>query len=205
MTKMTIPAWYNEPKLKAAVMARLERHREMDSFRQAFYFDVEEQKGCHIGCLLNKGYQKFGELSYHAYASKLFGLPLNIIYMFEYFFESLPTEVLSEWVLGSTGAIEPGADLEKLPEILRNVLKDDSTFRKHANIIYTNIIKYERYPQFRWADSISGFNVILLFPLMIKALSLCPPVEENGEIPEDVKTELCSAQIWCPQEELIAV
>jgi len=84
-------AWHNEPKLKAAAMARLREHRRMDAIVKGVYWN--NGRGCQLGCLTHSSGNP------HEDAQRLFGLPLRVGYWLESVFEGLPEHECEDWVL----------------------------------------------------------------------------------------------------------
>lgn len=102
---MSASAWYGEPKLKAAVMDRLREDRRLDRITQGVYWDGEENRGCHLGCLT-----RMPERTHEA-AERLFAIPQRIGWSLEAVFEGLPADRCDWWVIAATEAIPVGADL----------------------------------------------------------------------------------------------
>ena len=98
-------AFFNEPKLKQAVMDRLREDRRLDRLAQGVYF--EDGKGCHLGCLT-----RCNENSHEA-VERMFNIPVRIAYWLEAVFENLPEDQCEWWVIEGTNAIPVGADLSK--------------------------------------------------------------------------------------------
>lgn len=98
-------AFFNEPKLKQAVMSRLREDRRLDRLAQGVYF--KDGKGCHLGCLTRCNQNS------HQATERLFNIPLRIAYWLEVVFEGLPREKCEWWVIEGTSAIPVGADLSK--------------------------------------------------------------------------------------------
>jgi len=74
--------FFNDPQLKAALLARLEGHRLADEIVQREYWDYS--KGCFIGCAIHgDDVLKF---------EREFGLSVYVARLGEYFFEALPLE-----------------------------------------------------------------------------------------------------------------
>lgn len=111
-------AFFGEPKLKEAVMTRLEQHRRLDQFVQGIYF--EAGRGCHLGCLThsNDSSQKATE--------RLFGIPERVAYWLEAVFEGLPSARCAWWAIEGTRAIPVGADLSLAHHRLAEWLLGDS-------------------------------------------------------------------------------
>ena len=74
--------FFNDPQLKAALLARLEGHRLADEIVQREYWDYS--KGCFIGCAIHgDDVLKF---------EHEFGLSIYVARLGEYFFEALPLD-----------------------------------------------------------------------------------------------------------------
>jgi len=74
--------FFNDPQLKAALLARLEGHRLADEIEQRQYW--EDSKGCFIGCAIHgNNALKF---------EHEFGLSIYVARLGEYFFEALPLD-----------------------------------------------------------------------------------------------------------------
>lgn len=96
-------AWYGEPELKEAAMARLREHRRLDQLRQGIYW--KNGRGCHLGCLSHQSNET------HFVVERMFAIPVRIGYWLEAVFEGLPPEECADWVVESTESIPVGADL----------------------------------------------------------------------------------------------
>ncbi len=74
--------FFNDPQLKAALLARLEGHRLADEIDQRHYW--KDSKGCFIGCAIHgNNALKF---------ENEFGLSRYVARLGEYFFEALPLD-----------------------------------------------------------------------------------------------------------------
>lgn len=98
-------AFFNEPKLKQAVMSRLREDRRLDRLAQGVYF--KDGKGCHLGCLTRCNKNS------HQATERMFNIPIRIAYWLEVVFEGLPKDKCEWWVIEGTNAIPVGADLSK--------------------------------------------------------------------------------------------
>lgn len=128
---MKVYAWFGEPALKRAAIARLRAHRKLDELFQGQWwgdgsvFD-EPRGGCMIGCLTHHGAQCPFEAT-----EKMFGIPRAAAQALERTFEmSVDVDGAAEWAISSAEAIPVGADLfgvvsrvyggEELIELLRS-------------------------------------------------------------------------------------
>jgi len=119
-------AFFNEPKLKEAVIRRLEHHRTMDDFVQGIYF--EEGRGCHLGCLTHSNNDS------HVITKKLFNIPVNVAYLLESIFEGIPSDNCSWWAIESIKSIPVGADFSLFKARFCIWLLRDSTLLKITKI-----------------------------------------------------------------------
>jgi len=92
--------FFNDPQLKAALLARLEGHRLADEIVQREYWDYS--KGCLIGCAIHgDDVLKF---------EREFGLSVYVARLGEYFFEALPLEKAKTLPVEIIEAIPVGVD-----------------------------------------------------------------------------------------------
>ena len=102
-----ITTFFNEPKLKEAVIRQLREHKRLDQITQQIYW--EDGRGCHLGCLTHIN-SSCGDP--HKATERLFGIPLRVTYWLEAVFEGLSIGQAKKWVIESTEAIPCGGDLK---------------------------------------------------------------------------------------------
>lgn len=86
---MTVVAWHNEPKLKAAAIERMKEHRRLDQLTAATYWIPEESSGCQLGCLVHDSHvSATGVLIYDA-IERLFGIDAKTASALERYFNHL--------------------------------------------------------------------------------------------------------------------
>ena len=92
--------FFNDPQLKAALLARLEGHRLADEIIQREYW--QGSKGCFIGCAIHgNNALKF---------EHEFGLSIYVARLGEYFFEALPLDKAKTLPVEIIEAIPVGVD-----------------------------------------------------------------------------------------------
>lgn len=100
-------AYHNDPELKRVTLAKIQAHREADRIIQGTYWGKLEGafRGCAVGCLLEdpKG-------GHYRYESE-FGIPVQLAWLEDGIFESLPVEDSRVWPERFMDAITVGADL----------------------------------------------------------------------------------------------
>jgi hypothetical protein len=96
-----ITAYHNDPAVKAAILAQLERHRLADEIIKGHYW--ENGKGCAVGCTIHSGR--------HAEYEPRFGIPQMLARLEDFIFEGLANGEAKTWPERFMGAIRPGADL----------------------------------------------------------------------------------------------
>ena len=91
-----ILAWHNDPKKKAARLARVTAHEQADQIIQDYGYWED-------GCSYHSGD--------HSLAETEDGIPIGIAYLVDRLFERLPVESARTWPRRFFEAIEPGMDL----------------------------------------------------------------------------------------------
>jgi hypothetical protein len=109
-------AYHNDPAIKAAIIAELERHRAEDRLVKGQYW--ENGKGCAVGCAIHCGD--------HARYEGIFGIPRILARLEDCLFEGLPNALAMEWPARFMGAIHVGAELSMVwPRFALWLLKDE--------------------------------------------------------------------------------
>jgi uncharacterized protein YdbL (DUF1318 family) len=100
-------AYHNDPALKERVMAKIAAHREADRIAKGAYVRRSngKKKHCAVGCLLEDS--NGGHMRYESE----FGIPVQLAWLEDGIFESLPDEHAISWPERFMGAISVGADL----------------------------------------------------------------------------------------------
>jgi hypothetical protein len=103
-------AYHNDPALKERVMAKIAAHREAHRIAKGAYVDRSsgKKKHCAVGCLLED--PSGGHMRYESE----FGIPVQLAWLKEDMFESLPDEHAIAWSERFMGAIEVGVELSNV-------------------------------------------------------------------------------------------
>tara|TARA_R110000782_G_scaffold251407_1_gene338969 strand:+ start:69 stop:836 length:768 start_codon:yes stop_codon:yes gene_type:complete len=119
---------------KDELIANLEAHHKLDSFRQGLYF--EEGKGCAVGCSLFD----FGEaVDDHSAYERLFGIPEALAEIEDGIFEGLGVEDSKLWPIEFTKAVPINTDLSMVvPKFIIWMLGD---IKKHASVKNRRVIQ----------------------------------------------------------------
>jgi hypothetical protein len=117
------------PELRAKLIKLSDAHAEADEFQQSFGY---EWKGgaCSIGCtiydavlagILPEGTKP----NNHAAVAKLYGLPLQVVHLFDAIFENLPNAAAVRWTSRWQRALRDGADYSLVwPRLALWLLRD---------------------------------------------------------------------------------
>jgi hypothetical protein len=111
MTTATKPlvAYHGSEKLKTRIMAQVQAHREADEITHGAYYEYTGKlKVCAVGCVLHDRYGG------HPQYESEFGVPVQLAYLEDGLFESMPLGDAKEWPARFMGAIRVGADLSKV-------------------------------------------------------------------------------------------
>ena len=105
----TLLAYHNDPKVKRKYLARVQAHQRADQLVQGYGYwkaDVHgEMRGGAVGCTLHS--------DHHSQYPIELGIPEELAYLEDHFFESLPAEVAKKWPARFLSSIKPGADLSR--------------------------------------------------------------------------------------------
>jgi hypothetical protein len=108
----TLIAYHGDTKLKKKIMAQIRAHRKADEIVQGAYYNPNRKNGtvrvCAVGCVLHD--PNGGHVAYETE----FGIPVQLAYLEDSIFESLPLDVAKEWPARFMGAIRPGANLSRV-------------------------------------------------------------------------------------------
>ena len=128
--------YLNSPELKAAFLAEIAKHEEMDAFIKGTYGEVvgPNFRGCAIGCSLHSlniingaaDMELTARTGDHARYEKELGLPIWLAYLEDHLFETLPIEEAKTWPRRFAEAIPVGVVVHDivLAKILRWTLAD---------------------------------------------------------------------------------
>jgi len=102
------PAYHGEVSQKRATLKQLREHRRLDQIVQGTYWIGNgDGRGCCVGCLTHD------PSGGHSLFPDRWGIPVNIAYLMDDLFESLPEEEAKDWPMRIMGAIPIGADLSR--------------------------------------------------------------------------------------------
>ena len=147
-------AFHGDTKLKAALLAEVAEHRLHDQIIKGTYGEGSNGnwKGCAVGCSLHSLNRKLGtkyKTSDHAAFEPAAGVPVQIAYLQDYIFESLPSPKHIDWPERFWAVIQPGADLTLVtPRFVRWLLEDTLPIvkRTETKAVYERIIAlYDRW------------------------------------------------------------
>src|SRR5438309_9192702 len=95
---------------KRATLKQLRQHRKLDQIVRGYgYWSSNgKPKGCAVGCLTHD------PAGGHALFPARWGVPVQLAYLIDHLFESLPLEDAPDWPLRIMGAIPVGADLSRI-------------------------------------------------------------------------------------------
>lgn len=116
-------AFKNDPKIKAKYVKRVRDHYKADEIVQGVYW--KNGKGCAVGCTI--------EGSDHNHYKTELGIPSELAYLEDRFFEELNNGDAKEFPLRFLKAIKPGADLS-LVTTKRSLTTYNIKERNNANI-----------------------------------------------------------------------
>jgi hypothetical protein len=103
--KLGTLAYLNDPRIRAKYLRRVRAHGKADAILQNHGY-WKDGKGCAVGCTLHSG-------NHYEYETKL-GIPVELAYLEDHFFEQLPVKVAREWPNRFLSAIKVGADLSRV-------------------------------------------------------------------------------------------
>jgi hypothetical protein len=102
------PAYHGSEEEKRATLVQLRHHRELDQIVQGTYWEGNgDGRGCAVGCLTHDpdgGHKEFPER---------WGIPVQIAWIIDTIFESLPVDEAKDWPATIMSAIPVGADLSR--------------------------------------------------------------------------------------------
>lgn len=101
MTKLL--AFHGDKKIKAKYQRRLTQHHKMDQIIQGTGYNKELNRGCAVGCTLNK-------YDHKAYETEL-GVPQSLARLEDRIFENLQEEEAPDFAVNFLKSIPVGADL----------------------------------------------------------------------------------------------
>ena len=114
---MTMLAWNSDPKLKAAILRSIARHRRADTLRAGAYHNATTGAVCAVGCNVDavRRYIKRDDLAWddHAGLSRAIGMPIILLQLQDRLFERMINGDRLGWPGRFARAIEPGADLSR--------------------------------------------------------------------------------------------
>ena len=104
--KPTFKAFHGDPAVKQKYIDRMKAHMAAEQLVQGTGFDTASQKGCAVGCTLDK-------YSHFAYEEEL-GIPFMIAILEDNIFEALSAEQSKSFPLEFLEAVPVGVDLSKV-------------------------------------------------------------------------------------------
>ena len=98
-------AYHSDTNIKRKYLARVRAHAKADELLQGYGY-WKNGKGCAVGCTIH------GD-SHEVYEIEL-GIPAEIAYLEDHFFERLEQQTARVWPARFLAAIKPGADLSRI-------------------------------------------------------------------------------------------
>ena len=102
-------SFHGNHELKEKLLRDIIEHRRLDRFRQGQFYD-DSGRGCHLGCCV-KSHDISLNGDWHQIFSNIYGIPLSIAYLEEFFFENLPIDKAKLWSETIIEATPVGVDL----------------------------------------------------------------------------------------------
>lgn len=128
---MKLQAYNNDPKFRAVFIAEMQAHQDADMLVRGSYGEGEgcAFRGCAVGCAIHSLMKIQGKKSLdfgnHELFPKFLGVPVEIAYLIDGLFESLPADIALKFPLRVVSAIHSGADLSMIiPQFLYWLLAD---------------------------------------------------------------------------------
>src|SRR5437899_1195851 len=121
-----LTAWHNDPNLKTRIMIALHEDQNRDRYIRGNYASLMDGqwRGCHIGCLVMASTRATNhdatgqlvddiehEMSWHAKAEELYGIPRALAYLWDRVYEGIPGNEAPAFAVASVDAVPVGADL----------------------------------------------------------------------------------------------
>lgn len=127
----TLRAFHNNPAIKEKYLQRVRRHRMLDELIQGTGWDAASNKGCAVGCTLDK-------YDHDAYETEL-GIPAQVAYLEDTIFEGLTLAAAMQWPEQFLDAVPVGADLSKIiPQIVIWQFEDPKYGLRHTMEVQEN-------------------------------------------------------------------
>ena len=108
MTAEVMLAYHGDKKVKAHYLGRVRAHQKADEIVQGYGY-WKAGKGCAVGCTLHSGA--------HAQYPIEMGIPVELAYLEDHFFENLPTDAAKKWPARFLSSIKVGADLSRVYDL----------------------------------------------------------------------------------------
>jgi hypothetical protein len=101
-------AFHGDIKVKRHYLGRVRAHQRADELVQGFGY-WQDGRGCAVGCTLHSGY--------HSQYPIELGIPIELAYLEDQFFECLPLETAKKWPARFLSSITPGANLSRVYDL----------------------------------------------------------------------------------------
>lgn len=139
---MTMLAFHGRQRVKDALLAKLAEHREHDEFVQGFYkmeyrskAGESRFKGCAVGCTIHET-NADGPPAYthrlHVMYEAFYGIPTLLAHLEDATFEYLSVRAAKKWPIAFIEAIEPGADLSGVVDVVLKKLARKKRFKEYV-------------------------------------------------------------------------
>jgi hypothetical protein len=136
-------AYHGDPELKRQTLAQMREHVRTGELAQGWGYWFRG-RGCSVGCLTHD--PRGGG---HDQYPVRWGIPVELAWLEDSFFERLPPDSSQEWPIAFLDAIEPGADLELVwPRFALTLLADP----EHGGLRHTDNGSAQQIAVVRVAD-----------------------------------------------------
>jgi hypothetical protein len=116
-------AWYGDPDLKAEVVAKMKRHRDLDQFIQRTYQSLGEDgavRGCALGCMIPVWQPVWEQEEVQLAVEAFFNIPRYVADWIDDEFEAQETlQLATDFAVAVVEAIPVGADLLSISPMSR--------------------------------------------------------------------------------------
>ena len=106
-------AYHGEAKIKRKFLGRVRAHQKADQILQGYGY-WKDGKGCAVGCTLHLNNDT---ASLYLEYPKQLGIPEELAYLEDHFFERLPLKEAKKWPARFLAAIKPRADLSRVYDL----------------------------------------------------------------------------------------
>ena len=136
-------SFHNDPAIKEKYVARLAQHHALDQIVQGTGYDDETNRGCAVGCTLDK-------YDHEAYETEL-GLPVWLAHLEDAIFEGLPASEAPAFAKEFLECIPVGVDVSdvhwklsilRLNKLLDGLSKNKESYARECEAAIKKVIKF---------------------------------------------------------------